>query len=102
MLMADISVEHGGGGSAIDPNAPFDAHTYYASLRAEGCDPVVRNGALLFLVDGGDEAGTWAALRDPDGSLRLEYARASWAKRTSDDEVIPLGVRPSAGAPATL
>ncbi|WLB58048.1 hypothetical protein [Bradyrhizobium japonicum] len=35
----------------------------------------------------------WAARYDSDGSLRLEHARAAWAKRTSDNEVILLGAR---------
>ncbi|WFT91881.1 hypothetical protein [Bradyrhizobium barranii] len=35
----------------------------------------------------------WAARHDPDGALRLECARAAWAKRTSDDEIIALGIR---------
>ncbi|MHC2295373.1 hypothetical protein [Bradyrhizobium barranii] len=64
----------------IDLSTPFCAQTYYAHLRAEGCDPIIG-------------AGDWAARHDPKGTLRLEHARAAWAERTSDDEIILLGAR---------
>lgn len=35
--------------------------------------------------------GTWAALHDENGAVRLEYARAAWAERTSDDDINSLG-----------
>jgi|UPI0004BBF26D hypothetical protein len=44
------------------------------------------------LVGSAEDADRWAALHDPNGSVRLEYARAAWAKRASDDSVILLGV----------
>jgi hypothetical protein len=80
---------------ATDLNARFNADTYYTGLPAEGCDPVIRGGALHLLLNGssGGNLGKWAARQDPDGSLREEYARAAWAKRTSDDDVILLGRR---------
>lgn len=79
----------------VDPSTPFCAYSYYSGLRAEGRDPIVRNGALHVLVKESSENnyGRWAALRDPSGDLRLDYARAMWAARTSDDEVILLGAR---------
>ncbi|MGY3082370.1 hypothetical protein ACVWZZ_008778 [Bradyrhizobium sp. LM6.10] len=78
----------------IDPSTSFCAHTYYAGLRAKGCDPVVYKGGLHWLV-GESSTGNlnaWAAHQDLDGSLRLEHARATWAERASDDDVILLGV----------
>ncbi|UFX41919.1 hypothetical protein HAP47_0021725 [Bradyrhizobium sp. 41S5] len=80
--------------SKIEPSTPFCAGAYYTALRDEGCDPIVRNGALQILINGSSENsfGRWAALHDPDGSLRKEYARAAWAARTSDEDVILLGV----------
>lgn len=79
----------------VDPSTPFCAYTYYTGLRAEGRDPIVRDGA--FFVSVGDSLvnnlDRWAALRDPSGDERLDYARALWAARTSDDEVILLGAR---------
>lgn len=77
----------------IDPSTPFCAYTYYTGLRAEGRDPIVRDGAFCVRVGDSSENnfGQWAALRDPSGDLRLDYARALWAARTSDDEVILLG-----------
>ncbi|MCP1915703.1 hypothetical protein J2R96_008183 [Bradyrhizobium elkanii] len=81
--------------AGIESSTPFCAHTYFANLRAEGCDPVIRGGALHMLLNAGsgiaNDAGRWAARHDPDGLQRLEHARAVWAKRTSDDEIILLG-----------
>ena len=77
--------------AGVDPSTPFFAGTYYTGLRAEGCDPVIRDGGLHMLLNGASEFGAWAALHDPDGSARLEYARAAWAARTSNDEIILLG-----------
>ncbi|MGF6433484.1 hypothetical protein [Bradyrhizobium elkanii] len=89
--MTDLSAAATG---KIDPSTPFCAHAYYVALRDEGCDPIVRGGGFYMLLNGNrSPAGKWAALRDPDGSLRLEYARTAWAERTSDDEIILLGVR---------
>lgn len=81
--------------ASIDPSTPFCAEAFYTGLRAGGGDPVVRNGALHFLV--GEfpvsNLNKWAALHDPTGSLRVGYARDAWAKRASDDEIILLGTR---------
>ncbi|MCK1517130.1 hypothetical protein IVB22_32430 [Bradyrhizobium sp. 190] len=80
---------------SIDQSTPFCAHTYYACIQAKGCDPIIRNGGLyidLCSASIGD-VGRWAALHDPDGSLRLDHARSAWEKRASDDEIIMLGVR---------
>src|SRR5258707_15558978 len=80
---------------SINPSTPFCARTYYAGIRAEGCNPVIHDGGLHFLLNesSDDNLGKWAALHDPEGSLRLDHARAAWEKRTSDDEIILLGVR---------
>jgi hypothetical protein len=79
---------------SIDPSTPFSAHTFYAVLRAKGSDPTVRNGGLhVLLNEGPTGVGLWAAKGDPSGSVRMDYARAAWAKRTSDDEIVLLGVR---------
>lgn len=75
----------------IDPSTPFCARTYYAALRGAGCDPMIRGGGLYTLLNGGREAGKWAAFHDPDGSQRLEFARAAWANRGEDEEVVLLG-----------
>ena len=79
--------------ASVHSSTPFCADTYYAGLRAAGCDPVIRDGAVHMLLNLAPELDAWAAHQDPDGSLRIEYARAVWAKRTSDEEAIPLGVR---------
>jgi hypothetical protein len=46
----------------------------YAVLRANGCDPIIRNGGLHFLIKESSEGnlGMWAAIHDPAGTLRLE------------------------------
>ncbi|MGY4370731.1 hypothetical protein ACVW1A_006796 [Bradyrhizobium sp. LB1.3] len=88
--MSDLNLN---ASASIDPSTPFCAHTYYAGLRAKGCDPVVYKGGLHWLV-GESSTGNlhaWAAHHDLDGSLRLEHARTAWATRTSDDEAILLG-----------
>ncbi|MCP1765551.1 hypothetical protein [Bradyrhizobium japonicum] len=84
----------GGATIKIYPSTPFCAKTYYTGLRAKGCDPIIRNGGLLLNESSGDNLDKWAALHDPDGALRLECARAAWAGRTSDDEVVLLGAAP--------
>lgn len=74
----------------IDPSTTFCAMTYYTGLRAKDCDPIVYKGGLHWLV-GESSTGNlnaWAAHHHLAGSLRLEYARAAWAERTSDDDVI--------------
>ncbi|WP_234683991.1 hypothetical protein [Bradyrhizobium monzae] len=79
----------------IDPSTQFCAYTYFSGLRAQGCDPIVRNGGLHWLVGESSVSNfhEWAALHDPDGNLRIEYARAMWSTRASDDEIIALGAR---------
>lgn len=86
----------GGATIKIDPSTPFCAKTYYIGLRAKGCDAIIRNGGLYVLLNesSGGNLDKWAALHDPDGALRLECARAAWAGRTSDDEIILLGAAP--------
>ncbi|MCP3400185.1 hypothetical protein [Bradyrhizobium sp. CCGB20] len=80
----------------IDSSTPFCAEAYFTALRAEGRDPVVRQGALHVLLKGSskeDSLGKWAAHHDPQGKMQIEHARAAWAARTSEDEIIVLGVR---------
>lgn len=81
----------------IDPSTPFCAYTYYTGLRAEGGNPFVANGGLYQSVTGGSktarEFNEWATRHDTDGALRLEYARAMWATRASNDAVILLGAQ---------
>lgn len=76
------------------PVHAFLCEDVYTGLRAKGCDPIIRNGGLLLNESSGDNLDKWAALHDPDGALRLECARAAWAGRTSDDEVVLLGAAP--------
>ncbi|UPT93853.1 hypothetical protein J4G48_0031570 [Bradyrhizobium barranii subsp. apii] len=76
----------------IDPSTPFCAEAYFHALREAGCDPVVFSGGLYQNV-GASEINQWAGRHDRSGKLRLEYARAMWASRASDDEIIALGVR---------
>ncbi|MCA1399137.1 hypothetical protein [Bradyrhizobium sp. BRP56] len=87
--MSDLNLN---ASASVGPSTPFCAHTYYAHLRGEGCNPIVSNGALHMLLGAADETDQWAARHDPDGLQRLEHARAVWAKRGSDDEIILLGV----------
>lgn len=58
----------------VNPSTPFCAYTYYTGLRAEGRDPMVRDGA--FFVSAGDSLENnldrWAALRDASGDVRLD------------------------------
>ncbi|SDJ62678.1 hypothetical protein SAMN05216338_10578 [Bradyrhizobium sp. Rc2d] len=83
--------------AAIDLSTPFCAYTYYTGLRAKGCDPIVARGGLHCGVVGDSTRNLheWAARHDPDGKLRIDYARMMWAVRASDDEVILLGARQS-------
>ena len=80
----------------IDPSTPFCAYTFYTGLRAQGCDPIVRNGGLHWRIGESlmGNLGEWAARHDPGGKLQMDYARSMWAARTSDDEVILLGAAP--------
>lgn len=83
--------------ATIEPSTPFCSYTYFTGLRGEGGNPFVANGGLYQSVTEGSksarEFNEWAARHDPDGALRLEYARAMWSVRSSDDEVILLGAR---------
>lgn len=82
--------------AGIDPSTSFCAYTYYTGLRAQGSDPIVWKGGLYWHVGTSSigNLGEWAARHDPDGKLRMEYARMMWAARASDEEVIPLGAAP--------
>jgi hypothetical protein len=78
----------------IDPSPLFCERTFFQKIREEGCNPIARDGGLYidFINSAAvRDAGRWAALHDPDGALRLEYARAAWEDRRTDDEVILLG-----------
>jgi hypothetical protein len=89
----------------VDPSAPFDAHTYYAGLRALNVDPNIheRDGSLWEYSAVGHTVGDvsqlvrWAMAGDPDSSLRREYAFAAWSNRPASDlpiecQCVPLGV----------
>lgn len=82
--------------AGIDPSTSFCAYTYYTSLRAQGSDPIVRNGGLYWSVgeSSNDDLHKWAARQDPKGALRIQYARMMWSARASDDEIIELGAAP--------
>jgi hypothetical protein len=72
----------------------FSVALFYSILRAEGCNPFIRDGGLYTEFGNSEmarEAGTWAALYDPTGELRLEYAREAWTARRSEAEVVWLG-----------
>src|SRR6185437_1633223 len=96
--MSDLSFNASAG---IDVSTAFCAHTYYAALRGLGADPTVRlqpDGSIgLHVLVGADNSegdGTlepWARNGDPDFSIRKEYARAAWANRDLEDEVVLVG-----------
>jgi hypothetical protein len=90
IYMSDLNLNASAG---IDPSTPFCARTYFEKIREEGCNPIVRDCAFyIYLTSTGDTgAGRWAALQDPDGTARKEYARAAWDNRRNDNEVILLG-----------
>lgn len=69
----------------------FDVALFYSMLRAEGCNPHIRNGWLYVGLCGAVEAGEWAAIHDPGGALRMEYARTAWAERPFGADVVELG-----------
>lgn len=73
----------------------FNAASFYSVLRANGCDPVVHNGALHMGLNEGSAAviavGQWAAHHDPTGAARLEFARAAWNSRSPRTEIVKLG-----------
>lgn len=70
----------------------FDAALFYAILRADGCNPVVRDGALYVELHPVAEAvARWAALHDPTCAVRLAYARSAWASRAADVDTVELG-----------
>jgi hypothetical protein len=97
MLMADINIDTRvvpNGEITIDLNAPFEPEQFFIQMRDWGVDPLVRNGGLYCAASPVQDRRvlSWAAKADPEGSRRMEYVRKAWANRTSDDEVIPLGV----------
>lgn len=72
----------------------FNVALFYSILRTEGCNPFVRDGGLyLDFINSAavKDAGTLAALYDPSGEIRLEYARSAWTARRSGTEVVELG-----------
>lgn len=104
MLMTDISVETPAAalvGTTIDPTAPFDAHTYYAGLRALNANPGIRqqpDGSVGEYCEVGHTVGDvsqlvrWAITGDPDWSLRKAYAFSAWDNRpASECQYVPLG-----------
>ena len=86
---------------------PFDAHTYYAGLRAIGAEPCVRRyehgGSLVefYLALGrtGDSGplNRWAIYEDPDRRLCRNYMRSVWEAWPASAlpvqcQFVPLGV----------
>ena len=73
----------------------FDVGLFYWKLRIEGCNPVIRDGALHMQLNEDSAAvrsiGQWAARHDPSGAARLEYARLAWEARSPLTEFVLLG-----------
>jgi hypothetical protein len=86
----------------------FDAHTFYAGLRAAGANSCVRqhpDGGLGKQFAVGRPAGVtgdvelfyaWAMEADSDWALRKAYARAVWDSQPAGDlpvahQFVPLG-----------
>lgn len=87
----------GGCGHAVDCSVlgAFSAALFYSVLRACGDNPLVtQDGIYCRMQTKSSEivnVGSWAALYDPTGEIRLEYARSAWTARRSGTEVVELG-----------
>lgn len=90
--MSDLNLN---ASASIDPSTPFCPRTYFHGLREAGSNPLVHGGGLYWSVGESSTGnlGKWAARHDPDGKLQMDYARAMWSTRASDDEIIALGAR---------
>jgi hypothetical protein len=78
-------------------NITFDAHAFYAGLRAAGANPCVRqhhDGGLAEQFAVGQAGGVtgdvtpfydWAREGDSDWALRGAYARSVWDNRQASD-----------------
>lgn len=73
----------------------FTAALFYSILRSEGGNPFIRNDALYIDVVRASglarDTGRWAAFHDPNGAIRLEYARSVWNARRPGTDVVELG-----------
>lgn len=80
--------------SQQENDSVFSAALFYSILRAEGGNPVVRKGALCITfrrTAATIRAGKWAAAHDPDGFVRMEYAKSIWTARDPQSDVVELG-----------
>ena len=90
---------------SINPMTPFDAHTYYAGLRALGANPCIYrlpDGAFAEIISHVDRTGDegplnmWAMKSDSDWKQRKLYAREVWESRPASEtpvqfQYVPLG-----------
>jgi hypothetical protein len=90
---------------SVDPDAPFDAHEFYAGLRALNVNPCIRrqpdggfweSNAVGHTVGDVSQLVRWARAGDPDSSLRRAYAFTAWDNRPASDlplecQLVPLG-----------
>jgi hypothetical protein len=104
-IAALTTTESGRPTISVDRSTPFDAHAYYAGLRALNVNPSIhqlRDGHLWEYNEVGHKVGdvselvAWAAMGDPDSSLRRAYAFAVWDNRPASDlpvecQYVPLG-----------
>src|ERR1041384_8087784 len=95
---------------AVDPAAPFDAHAFYAGLRALDVNPCIHqqpdgslweSNAVGHTVGDASQLNRWAMTGDPDMSLRKAYAFTAWDNRPASDlpthfQYVPLGAEQAA------
>lgn len=90
--MLKLALDH----AAYFPIEVFSAALFFSYLREAGGNPFVKDGGLYCGIPQRTEAlrlaGIQAGLLDPDGKIRLAYARSMWEGRLPGVRVVTLGL----------
>lgn len=91
--MLKLALDH----AVYFPIEVFSAALFFSFLREAGGNPFVKDGGLYCGIPQMSEAlrlaGIHAAKFDPDGQIRLAYARSEWEARPPGTRIVSLGIR---------
>ena len=92
--MLKLALDH----AVYFPVEVFSAALFFSFLRESGGNPFVKDGGLYCgtpqITEALRLAGIHAAKFDPDGQIRIAYARSMWEARPPGTRIVKLGLWP--------